>query len=146
MSESLVIIQRVGLFGTKEAQAKTKLALQLPDVKVGHSTVAIVHSVDSRAAEKILQYDELIFAQPNEIGLKIQDNILVATPFSSHPFGMAKNVKLLLGETARFEWKRLITKKNIMSHLVINVAFVSRDFSSDIFLREPNHLILLELS
>ncbi|WP_221088173.1 hypothetical protein [Deinococcus aquaedulcis] len=140
-----MIIQQLGLFDTKKAREAVRTDMRVPAVRLNPSAVAIVHVVSSSLESKVLQYDNLVFAQPPEVGLKLQDDLLVAAPFSAHPFGAPKSVELSLDKTARFEWRRLL-KLNIMSHKVVKVAFVSDLTNRDIFLRKPDHLILLDLS
>ncbi|MVN86479.1 hypothetical protein GO986_06840 [Deinococcus sp. HMF7620] len=145
MTEPLVIIQHLGLFENKQARQEAKLAMRLPVIKIAHSTVAVAHFVSSIREDRVLEYDNLVFAQPQEIGLKLQEGLLRATPFSAHPFGSPKNIELVLGETARFEWRRLL-KVNIMTHKVINIALVQRPVKQELFFHAPDHLIHLELS
>ena len=146
MEETLVIIQRIGLLDSKEQFKFVRQAMKLPNQKISPSTVAILHQVEKDHIGKIAEYDSLIYAQPKEIGLKLIDGKLIASPFSNHPYGMDKSIEVKIGETIRFEWKRLIGTRRILTHFIINIAYIMRPLRLDIFMCTPTHHILTELT
>ena len=128
MSEAIVIVQKIGLLDDKKAFQVAKGKLNLPVLSLDKATVALVHKPLQGVSGDIRQFDSLVTAQPNELGLKFQDDVLQAIPFSSNPLGRVKKIELRLGETARIEWRRHIQAVNILTHMIVNLAVSERDY------------------